>query len=542
MARRAGRQFGAMTKHALLALCLVACGGGGDGGAGDNMQNPDAGVDPGPRWELADVTGVPNLDDDDGTGIDWMQAPFASDNDYAALVVPAAQQTLVPPGGSIVLAFDNTAANVRVFQDGVLLLGGTAGAGPARITPTGADITLQVAFGDYAATATLAVRAVDGTGVAAHATTVTLRGAPLLLNHHLQDAERVWAVRVTGNDAFHDAFETALGGAFTSLSGDSYDSDVWMQDEIEFATMTAANGGRIDVVIDSIRNRGLDPFAETLVAPDVMSATWGDPDLRTTYDSFGNLEASPPVEVNGVKYPFGRIYYGRTGDRGLSAELGAFLASQKLQAPIELPTRWLCVGHVDEYMTFVPDASSPKGFKLVIADVPAAYDVLESLSPTASIGRYGADHGYSTVGSMVNDTALRALNDDLQLTYLDPILATLKAELGLTDADVIKIPALFETVSGCNGRVAALLPGMVNLVVAKVAGTTHLFTADPFFRASGAAQSADPVIAAFSAAMPAGIELHFVDDWDVYHMGLGEVHCGSNVKRAPAGAWWPGAN
>jgi protein-arginine deiminase len=30
-----------------------------------------------------------------------------------------------------------------------------------------------------------------------------------------------------------------------------------------------------------------------------------------------------------------------------------------------------------------------------------------------------------------------------------------------------------------------------------------------------------------------------VDDWDTYHRYRGEVHCGTNAKRAiPATSWW----
>lgn len=530
-----------MTKHALLAL-LVACGGGGSGG-GDDEGGPDAGTMPEPsRWEFADVSGVPNLDDDDGSTMDWAQAPFAADDDYATLVLPAKQLSLVPAGGSVQLAFEGDTSKLRVYRDGTHVLGGTAGNGPLAVAPAGTDVTFAVAFGDYAASARLAIRAIDGGGTVAHEATIDVKASPLILNHHLQPAEHVWAVRVNGNAAFIDAFAQALGTKFTAVSGAAYQGDVWMQDEIELATLTGPNNQRIDVVIDSIRNRGLDPFAESLVAPDVITGTWGVSAQRTTYDSFGNLETSPPVEVAGVKYPFGRIYYGRVGSSGLHPQLGAFLASQKIQAPFELPTNWLCVGHVDEFSTFVPDPSSPKGFKLVIADVPAAWAVLSALPATTSIGRYGNDHGYATVGAMLQDAQLVALNNDIQRDRLDPILAKLKAELGLTDDDIIKIPSLFETVSGCNGRVAALIPGMVNLVIAKVDQTTHLFTADPFFRATGAAQSADPIIAAFTQKMPQGMQLHFVDDWSVYHMGLGEVHCASNVKRTPTASWWQGGN
>jgi protein-arginine deiminase len=29
-----------------------------------------------------------------------------------------------------------------------------------------------------------------------------------------------------------------------------------------------------------------------------------------------------------------------------------------------------------------------------------------------------------------------------------------------------------------------------------------------------------------------------MDDWDVYHLALGEVHCGTNVTRTPTADWW----
>ncbi len=519
-----------------------ACGGGG--GADDVPTPPDGGAPDAvvETWAFADVNGVPNLDDDDGAMVDWDQPPFAADDDFSTFVLPATTLALVPTGGDVQLSFATDTTNVRVFRDGQHVLGGTAGNGPLVITPTGADLTFAVEFGAYAAAAPLEVSARAAGGAVAHTTTVTLQAAPLIMNHHLQPAEHVWAVAVNGNASMIADFTAALGTSFTAVPGSSYGGDIWIQDEIEFATLTGSAGQRLDVVIDSIRNRGLDSFPErTLVGPDVIASTWGTASQRTTYDSFGNLEASPPVTVGGVEYPFGRIYYGRTENIGLHAMLAAFLASQKVQAPFELPTRWLCVGHVDEFSSFLPDPSSPKGFKLVVADVPSAWALLQTLPRESSLARFGADHGYPTVGALLDDVALRALNDDLQTDYLEPIIAKFKTELGLTDADIIRAPSLFETVGGCSGRVAALIPGMVNLIVAKVDQTTHVFTADPFFRATGAPQASDPVITAFSQRMPAGLELHFVDDWNVYHLGLGEVHCGTNVKRTPAASWWSAA-
>ncbi len=530
-----------------LVLCSVAACGeeggsqGPDAGTGTDAcvgsgctPAPDAppdGPPPPPPWSFRNVFGVANLDDDDGATRDWEQAPFAADDDMAKLVLP--KETLAMVTGPVQLTLTGSLTSIRIYRATQLVLGGTAGGGPLSITPTGADIELLIEFGNYSVAGELAITSGTNTWIS------KLQAAPLLMNHHLQPAEHVWAVRVGDNTSFINSYQSVLGTKFTAVSGSTVGSDVWMQDEFEFGTTTGEGNQRLDVVIDSIRDRGLDGYAESSwVGPDTIASAWGNPATATSYDSFGNLEASPPVVVNGVSYPFGKIYYGKVGTSGLNSTLGTFLASQKVQAPFQLPTNWLCVGHVDEYSSFLPDPASPKGFKLVIADVPAALAVLATMSPTAALPMYSQDHGYATVGAILNDAALIALNNDLQSDYLNPIIAKFKTELGLTDADIIKVPSLFETVSNCGGRVAALIPGMANLIVANVDGqTTHVFTADPFFR-STTNQATDPMINAFKAASSPTLQWHFIDDWNTYHLGLGEVHCGTNVRRTPTASWW----
>ena len=71
---------------------------------------------------------------------------------------------------------------------------------------------------------------------------------------------------------------------------------------------------------------------------------------------------------------------------------------------------------------------------------------------------------------------------------------------------------------------------------------TNLFIPDPFLRSNVSDQSTDPLIEAWTQFMPAGLNLEFVDNWDVYHMGLGEVHCGTNVERTPIANWYEVAN
>lgn len=36
----------------------------------------------------------------------------------------------------------------------------------------------------------------------------------------------------------------------------------------------------------------------------------------------------------------------------------------------------------------------------------------------------------------------------------------------------------------------------------------------------------------------AGIRVRWIDDWETYHLGSGEVHCGTNSLRDPTAPWW----
>ena len=135
---------------------------------------------------------------------------------------------------------------------------------------------------------------------------------------------------------------------------------------------------------------------------------------------------------------------GASGNLKPHKKLTNFFNRQKIQKPIDVDISWLCVGHVDEFATFVPDSSSAKGFKLVYSDIDVAYTLMESQDPNTALPKYDDGHRYPTVGSIVNDNALRALNEDLRDDYLLPILDQYKTAFGLTEDDVIRIPALFE--------------------------------------------------------------------------------------------------
>lgn len=44
----------------------------------------------------------------------------------------------------------------------------------------------------------------------------------------------------------------------------------------------------------------------------------------------------------------------RSGGRRMAKVVRDFLKAQQVQAPVELYSDWLSVGHVDEFLTFVP--------------------------------------------------------------------------------------------------------------------------------------------------------------------------------------------
>jgi protein-arginine deiminase len=494
--------------------------------------------------EIPPIFGVPNLDDDDQNDKqDWFDADFMADDDVAVFRLPPGYVATLQPGERVALELAGELDAVRFWRGGAIALGHTGDA-PATTheltAEAAATAEFRVVFGDFLRAATLTVRRLDADATELARQDVPVRSAPLLTNHHLQPAERVYAVQAGSNAAMISTMHEVLGDRFVEV----HNPDIWIQDELEWATVTAP-GQRLDVAMDSIRDRQLDGWVKDLRAPDVEPITWGKAGTDTTEDKFGNLETTPPHAAKGVEYPFGRIYYGEDTSCGPNAILTDFLDRQRVQAPIRVDTCWLCVGHVDEFLSFIPDASAPRGFRFLIADVAAAYAVLDQMDPNTYLPRYADSHGYATVGELVDDNGLRALNLDLQADHIDPTRARFQSELELADEEILRIPALFEYVNGCsykNNAVAALIPGMLNLTVVNFAGETpRIFVSDPFMRSDEDDPESDPLLTGFRAALPPEYEIHFVDDWYTYHVAIGEVHCGTNVARTPVADWWQDA-
>jgi hypothetical protein len=107
----------------------------------------------------------------------------------------------------------------------------------------------------------------------------------------------VWIVTTSGNASMVADFQTALGGKLTKVAGSTVGSDVWIQDEFEFATMVNDQTQRMDVTIDSIRDRGLQIYSDTWFTPDSYAQTWGARSRASPIRSARSTTAAPEPRV-----------------------------------------------------------------------------------------------------------------------------------------------------------------------------------------------------------------------------------------------------
>ncbi|NWX40130.1 PADI1 deiminase, partial [Steatornis caripensis] len=272
------------------------------------------------------------------------------------------------------------------------------------------------------------------------------------------------------------------------------------------------------------------------------------PEGTSSLDSFGNLEVSPAVTVQGKEYPLGRILIGssfpRFGGRRMAKAVKDFLIAQQVQAPVELFSDWLQVGHVDEFLSFVP-APDRKGFRLLLASPSTCYQLLkekqeEGFGEAAMFEGRGEDEKWSSMGLkrvpkvMINEIlaneGLRKFNNYVQ-SCIGWNRDILKRALGLAEPDILDIPQLFrgDVATGAE----AFFPNMVNMLVLG----RHLGIPKPFGPLVGGQCCLEERVRALLE--PLGLTCTFIDDYFSYHVLSGDVHCGTNVRRKPfAFKWW----
>ncbi|XP_027134791.1 protein-arginine deiminase type-2-like [Larimichthys crocea] len=372
---------------------------------------------------------------------------------------------------------------------------------------------------------------------------VLFRVAPWIMTPNTLLPEEVFVCSTSDNSKFLEEIKNfvAKSGYKLKICQEYVNrGDRWIQDEMEFGYIDSPHQ-QFPVVLDSPRDRKLMdfPFYE-LLGPDFGYVTRvAERQDVSSLDSFGNLEVSPPVTVNGKNYPLGRILIGvafptATGGRNMTKVVQDFLWAQKVQDPIALFSDWLRVGHIDEFMTFVP-APGRKGFRLLLASPDAAYKLFKGLQKDGH-GQAKLFEGLEnqetiTVDEILNDEDLQAENNYAQ-SCIDWNRDLLKRELGLDDEDIIDVPVLFKTDPRQN-RAEAYYPDLVNMIVLG----KNLGIPKPF----GPKVNGRCVLEAEMCSLMEGLGLSctFIDDFASYHKKLGEVHCGSNVRREVFDfKWW----
>lgn len=401
---------------------------------------------------------------------------------------------------------------------------------------------------------------------------VVMHVAPLLTQHALQPAEQVLVTDTgdPGQDQFRAdlAEQVAAAGIAAPVVELDEEYDIWTQDYFEpaYTSMTGPDGTAhvLRILIRSAQNRWAGRLAFTaLRGPDVGAIQMRGDQGWNTLDSMGNLETIPPYTHNGESYPAGRIIMGQRSDtQQPTAQLLETLRAQRMQDPLLLDTSWLYVGHVNEFVQFLP-ADTPRGWKIGIADPNGGLDLLRAAQ--------AAGHGATSLFSLPNmpsETIDEALADPkliadnaLAAGVIAANLAVLVEATGVTEDEVVAIPSLFSRswptggatpgaatmlpdpddaapgseVGERTGRVqtVAHIPGAINGVI--LSRTSYL-----------APQQWGPVIdgvdifgsAVQTAYAQVGMAVSFVDDWYPYHLGLGEVQCATNVYRAADTPWW----
>ncbi|KAK8100136.1 hypothetical protein PG999_010510 [Apiospora kogelbergensis] len=358
---------------------------------------------------------------------------------------------------------------------------------------------------------------------------VALKMAPVLTHHHLQRVETL--LSTAGNES--------------SLS-----DDIWAQDFVEpaYASMPGPQGPiSIRIILrsaQSTRTAGRQVF-EQLRGPGIggyqPQSGIGQGFGHREINSYGNLETIPPyTSKDGTRYPAGRIIMGKHFER-MPAIL-PFLHAQGVQSPLILETGWMVIGHVDEFVQFLPFNNS-LGFTIAIADTHSALDLLRGVQKAGS-GKVNAisfngtmeDGGFPVVGVnmtvdelMANETFSRV--NAYSQKYIDSNLEILLRDIPWI-APIDGLPSHTETTLENEYLTASFWPASINGVVVG----DHYITPRPW----GPVVAGEDVFAkAVEAAYgKAGMTVSYVDDFLSHHAGFGDVHCGSNTFRQTDLAWW----
>lgn len=422
----------------------------------------------------------------------------------------------------------------------------------------GRDVVRDRKVWDGSATVTLTVTA--GNEPVSHS--VRLHEAPVLTQLNTQRLQRVLAAPARSDNG--KAWRAATGAALpkgVDLTEIDTGGDDWMQDLFEptYQVMPGLNGGQhgMRVLIPSVNDMHRQAARITytqLKGPDVAvvhvsAVPRADIDDTNTYDSMGNLETMPPTPGR----PNGTVLFG--GDP--SPEIVGFFRAQTVQPVSIVDTMWLTIGHVDEFVQFLPVSD---GWKAIVADPQAGLALLREVRAAG----HGGEKLHGNLPTLewpyderIDQRAVDEFLRDQQFVDTNRIAAERidknLRKLGLDPDRVVRVPMLFTARSvdwGIAKSAADQLPPgpehdkavadldamrqgvgeIPNLINGLVVGLGRYIAPQPYGTLLG---GKDLFAAALDQSLgKLGYHVTYVDDLTSAHVSEGEIHCSTNTFRS----------
>lgn len=292
--------------------------------------------------------------------------------------------------------------------------------------------------------------------------TVMLRVAPVLMHHHRQPIQTVFAssfpdIRRGQTRSYIDGLvkgiegsmqKSQVPGPITLLST----MDPWAQDFFEpgYTSMPGANGEVISlrVVMEGRRNhRDSVRLLYTNLRGDGVGALEamprGNPGLKDdTFQAGGNMETIPPYSLNGKKFPAGRVVVG--GDGSSFPRAVDFFRAQEMQEPIVLDSTWLFIKHIDEMIQFLP-AKTERGWSMVAVDPQLGWTLLGE-AQKRGYGSQPVINREKVKSSPTVDEFLASQSNkeavEISAKRMEANIQRMKEETGITDAEIFRMPML----------------------------------------------------------------------------------------------------
>lgn len=234
----------------------------------------------------------------------------------------------------------------------------------------------------------------------------------------------------------------------------------------------------------------------------------------------GNIEAYPPLP----NHRYGIILKGET----TPVSVCHFFENQGLQLVgerlLELPTKWLEVGHVDEIVCVIP---SPCGIKILVPDLDLAVDLLTSDRQFEFSQEFEYDKDFLLLSytNAANVARIEWIRNKLNETCL-----ILTNTLGLASSSIIRIPVPFRLPENMFQDEAALVRSYFTNPVNAIVLPTALNSAKILFPSPEYQPFADAILNSMLNIGYSTNDICFINTIEPSRFG-GGAHCSSNTIR-----------